>query len=50
MDLEETCQVEPLPYFMFPDKLQFSDAVGLCAAFGGDVASPSDAQEQKVSS
>lgn len=50
MDLEETCQVVPLPYFMFPDKLQFSDAVSLCAAFGGDVAAPRDAQEQEVSS
>ncbi|KAK3875259.1 hypothetical protein Pcinc_019858 [Petrolisthes cinctipes] len=48
VDLAVTCNVVPLPFFMFPDKLQVSDALSLCAAFGGDVVTPRNAQEQEV--
>ncbi|KAK7026755.1 hypothetical protein SK128_003071, partial [Halocaridina rubra] len=48
MTLHETCDISPLPYFMFPDKLKFTDAAGLCKAFGGELTTPKTAEEQEV--
>lgn len=46
--LTETCDVFPLPYFMFPSQLQFTQAVGLCRAVGGELAVARNLEEQQV--
>ncbi|XP_068246271.1 uncharacterized protein [Palaemon carinicauda] len=46
--LKDTCDLNPAPYFMFPVKVQFLDAVRLCKAFGGEIATPRNPQEQEL--
>ncbi|XP_068246671.1 uncharacterized protein [Palaemon carinicauda] len=48
LPLKDTCDLNPAPYFMFPVKVQFLDAVRLCKAFGGEIATPRNPQEQEV--
>ncbi|XP_063600616.1 uncharacterized protein LOC134776794 [Penaeus indicus] len=48
LPLEETCDIKPLPYFLFTEKLKFSDASSLCRAFGGELATPMSPEEQEV--
>lgn len=48
LPLEETCDVLPLPYYLFTEELKFSDASSLCQAFGGELATPMSQEEQEV--
>ncbi|XP_027218034.2 uncharacterized protein [Penaeus vannamei] len=48
LPLEESCDVFPLPYFLFTEKLKFSDASSLCQAFGGELATPMSQEEQEI--
>ncbi|XP_042220632.1 uncharacterized protein LOC121865361 [Homarus americanus] len=48
MLISESCNIFPRPYFTFTDKLEFNDAAGLCQAFGGELTTPKDAQQQEV--
>ncbi|ROT81977.1 putative neuronal pentraxin-2 [Penaeus vannamei] len=46
--LSQSCDVKPVPFFMFLDKLQFSASTFLCSALGGSVATPMNADEQET--
>lgn len=46
--LSQSCDVKPVPFFMFLDKLQFSASTFLCSALGGSVATPLNADEQET--
>lgn len=43
-----TCEVRPVPFFMFLDKLQFRESTALCSSFGGELATPMNADEQET--
>ena len=46
--LRDTCEVTPQQYFMFLDRMRFSEGGQICRAFGGGLALPTSAEEQDV--